>query len=97
MSKEMKWKLTAELSAKLPQLCFAMHPVSERPVMIEKGMSGFYQTVHMTKGQAFVDELNADLGVTKAQAEAMLTGSMFGWGVPGADPDRYDEKGESKK
>ncbi len=34
-----------------------------------------------------------DDGITPAQQEAMLVGSMFGWDVPGADPDHYDKEG----
>ena len=41
-----------------------------------------------------VDEYNGKLGVTRAQEEAMRTGSMFGFHVPGADPKNYDKDGK---
>ena len=37
------------------------------------------------------DYNNERLGVTPAQEKAMKTGSMFGWGVPGADPGYYKQ------
>ena len=43
------------------------------------------------------EKWNAAHGVTAGQAEAMLTGSMFGWHTPGANPDNYNEDGTLKK
>ena len=37
------------------------------------------------------------MGVTPAQAEAMLAGSMFGWNVPAANPKNYDKDGKLLK
>ena len=41
-------------------------------------------------------ETNEKLGVSRAQAEAMLAGSMFGWQTQAADPCSYDEQGHMK-
>ena len=45
-------------------------------------------------GQEGADKLNEQIGVTRAQAAAMLAGSMFGWAGPGADPANYDAQGQ---
>ena len=42
----------------------------------------------------FADTSNKIFGITRAQEEAMLAGSMFGWGVPGAKPWHYDQNGK---
>lgn len=82
----------------LPALCFTVEIVTHKVVMLKKGESGYYPTRYETNSEAeakqLVDELNADLGVDKAQAEAMFVGSMFGWDVPGANPALYDEDGK---
>ena len=39
------------------------------------------------------EEVAEKLGVSRAQAEAMLAGSMFGWQTQAADPCSYDEQG----
>ena len=54
----------------------------------------------MTKGrtsQKLVDELNSEMGVSKAQAAAMLAGATQGWATPAADPKNYDEQGQPVK
>ena len=65
---------------------------------MKKGEMGYYRSdlspVYGQDGKAFVDELNQRGGVNKAQAAAMLAGSMFGWQVPGADPKNYDDNGQ---
>lgn len=40
-----------------------------------------------------IDFINKLHGVTKAQRHAMEFGSMFGWHLPLANPDIYDENG----
>jgi len=60
---------------------------------VKFGEQGYYRNgaPFMTEQAAhmFVARLNDCLGVTPLQAECMLVGSMFGWDVPGADPDHY--------
>lgn len=89
---------TAHL-AKLPALCYALMACRDpgsRIVIIRAGETGCYVTDYDAPGLALdqvgtvVDRLNARLGITPAQKEAMLAGSLFGWHVPGADPDYYD-------
>jgi hypothetical protein len=82
----------------LPNMCFSVDPMTDRVIVLEKGVLGYFEHRNPSlKGQDTADNMNADLGVSKAQAEAMLVGSMFGWDVPGADPERYGEDGKYKK
>jgi len=82
-------RATRESMQKLPQYCFVTHPVSLLTVKLIRGVAGF------TALDSFLDPvaLNASLGITKAQAEAMLAGSMFGWYTRAADPDTYTAEG----
>lgn len=50
---------------------------------------GDYAALHKA-GRAFVAQMNQRNGVTPQQAEAMEIGSMFGWEIPGADPDNHE-------
>ena len=41
-------------------------------------------------------KFNEALGVSREEAEAMKVGSMYGWDVPGANPEFYKGKFETK-
>ncbi len=79
-------------TAKLPEYCYGTLPSTGEVVIIKRGEMGYYSS-NATPGNAQADDLNAVIGVTKAQAEAMMSGSMFGWDIPSADPDNYDQDG----
>lgn len=76
----------------LPELCYSVHNLSkDKVILIRRGESGYYQT-DLTGGRPTVDGLNAKLGVTRFQEEAMIIGSMWGWDVPGANPEYLEQK-----
>ena len=79
-------------------ITFANLPGTDEVIIIKRGESGYYTCEYSTDDKAFnramVDDRNSNLGVSKAQVEAMLAGSMFGWDVPAADPKSYDENGK---
>lgn len=85
-------------SNSLPEYCYVFLPTTYEIGIIQKGESGYYRTDTQVRTSeeavARVREANERLGVTKAQAEAMKAGSMFGWDVPAADPNNYDENGQ---
>ena len=84
------------LRSSLPKKCFAALESTGETVVIHRGVNGYTPTGQRPEGvsgQEGADALNGQLGVTRAQAAAMLAGSMFGWACPGADPANYDEQG----
>ncbi|MFR8525621.1 MAG: hypothetical protein ACLVDP_00830 [Flavonifractor plautii] len=89
------------LTPPLPEKCFAILPSSGELIVIERYKPG-YQVSPMAhfKGktpQQTADVLNGDMGVTRAQAAAMLAGVTQGWTSPAADPNRYNERGRPVK
>lgn len=85
----------------LPERCFGVLPGTGDLILIARGESGYYRTDWTTsdpeKNRELANGHNAEMGVSKAQAAAMLAGSMFGWHVPAANPAAYDEHGELKR
>ena len=77
----------------LPLYCYGYLPTTGEEIRIDFATSG-YTPYRKLKSDKEVKEINREIGVTPAQAEAMKVGSMFGWKVPGADPKSYDEKGK---
>ena len=85
------------LRSDLPEVCYSILPSTGDVIIIKHGESGYYRCEYSTEDKAFnrefANDRNANLGVSKAQVEAMLAGSMYGWDVPAADPESYDENG----
>lgn len=85
------------LRSDLPEVCFSILPSTGDVIIIKHGESGYYRCEYSTEDKAFnrefANDRNANLGVSKAQVEAMFAGSMYGWDVPAADPKSYDENG----
>lgn len=84
----------------LPLICYGKVPEKRAIVMFERGFDGYRSASYVTKGrtsQKLVDELNSGMGVSKAQAAAMLAGATQGWADPAADPKNYDEQGQPLK
>jgi len=80
----------------LPEKCFSVLESSNELIEIEKGFSG-YKPANKILGaltpRDAADRLNRELGVTKAQEMAMVSGSMFSWAAPAADPRNYTPDG----
>ena len=85
------------LRSSLPEQCYNLLPSTGGLILVKKGETGFFKTdlpdMGREKNRALVLEANEKLGVSRAQAEAMLAGSMFGWQTQAADPCSYDEQG----
>lgn len=86
------------LRSSLPERCFSVLPSSGELILIARGRQGYSPCTDSTgdpaQNQTLADVRNQRSGVTRAQEAAMLTGSMFGWEVAGADPRSYDENGQ---
>ena len=84
------------LRKSLPERCFGYLQATGEIVVLQKGQKGFAPTGKYAENetpQECVDSLNAAMDVTRAQAAAMMAGSMFGWDAPAADPANYDDQG----
>lgn len=85
----------------LPPMCYSTLPSTGEVIKIDRWQKG-YTATKFTDGSreenaAIKDQLNAKLGVTKAQEQAMLAGSMFRWDCVAAKPKSYDENGKAIK
>lgn len=91
-------KKSNENTKTLPDLCYSILPAGGDLIIIKLHETGYslcdYSTADREANRRLADELNKRMGIGKAQEEAMLAGSIFGWHVPAADPSHYDDNGE---
>ncbi len=80
--------------AKLPPHCFARTPQG-RTIRITRGEAGYEPVL----SDLSPEMLNAQLTPppTPEQVEAMVVGSMFGWNVPGADPEIVGDRNAAQR
>lgn len=71
----------------LPDMCYSTIEETGETIILKKEIEGYFPSIN----QNSADELNIEIGVTKQQEQAMLIGSMFGWDVPGANPEVYKD------
>ncbi len=76
-------------TAKLPECCYAVSPYSGCVCLIYRGDNAYYGSAALKS----VDDMNARLGVTKAQAAAMRAAIDYGWSSLQADPANYAADG----
>ena len=72
--------------AKLPESCAALLQEDGTPIILKRGVSGYWPAP-MLRDRAAVRAFNERLGITPNQVNAMQHGSLFGWHVPLADAD----------
>lgn len=97
---ERNGNIVLPLRSSLLEKCFSVAAFTDELIIITKGEVGYAPSRMVMQGKSAresADLANETMGVTKAQAAAMLAGSMFGWAVPAADPQNYNDKGEPVK
>lgn len=81
----------------LPEVCYAFEESTLQVIGILRGQSGYRAPsnlpAHLAENEpaarAWIDNRNNAMGVSPAQREAMVAGSMFGWHLPIADPAKH--------
>ena len=80
----------------LPRYCYSYLPTTKEEIRIDFAEHGYTPYRKQGNGRA-AKEMNRELGISEAQAEAMKVGSMFNWNIPAADPKNYERKEKTMK
>ncbi len=93
-----KDKTIIPIRRSLPDRSYVYIKTENKIGVVDKGESGYVEIPIVFKSSAeaqeFVDTNNKKLGISPAQAKAMMCGSMFGWHCPAADPTNYEDNGK---
>lgn len=77
----------------LPETCFSTLPGEGKLIILKRGEKGYYpsdwETGSEKENKLIADTHNRRCGLNPAQVMAMQVGSMFGFDVPGANPQSY--------
>ena len=77
----------------LPRECYSTVPSTGELIILKCGKKGYFQTAEDTgdklQNQKIAEFNNHIRGISPAQVMAMEVGSLFGFDVPGADPQIY--------
>ena len=84
-------------SERLPDMCLSTLPSDGTLICIKQGENGYFTSDWNTgspeRNRRIADYHNQKRGISQAQEQAMLNGSMFGWDCPAVDPRNYSEQG----
>ena len=91
----------APMEPPLPPMCYSVLPSTGEVIQIDRWQKGYTATSfndgNRAENEAIKDKFNEKLGVTKAQEQAMLAGSMIRWDSIAAKPKSFDENGKAIK
>lgn len=83
-------KFSPDSLTRLPDMCWSVLPGEGTLICIKKGEHGYFPSDWSSGDRAqnryLADYNNRRRGITPAQEQAMLVGSMHGWDIPMADP-----------
>ena len=81
----------------IPGRCYSILPSTGELISLTQYENGYApcdaSKQNPEENRFFADTSNKFFGITRAQEEAMLAGSLFGWDKPAAQPWNYDENG----
>lgn len=90
----------APIPTNMPYRSYSIDESSGELVMLKYGEMGHfhcnYSTYNNETNIRNAERINGLLGISKAQAAAMLGGSMFGFDKPAANPEKYDMEGKMR-